>query len=145
MIQLVVTSKLLIHLLLLLYDEVSYSSVFYSFFFNGLLMIYIFVDHFLEVVYLMVTWYAPTTYIFVFGSLSWISWMLSNLCNIQFRFKCIFPPKFQITIWNFPNMQISILSFFIRFHFFFNLNFFVTNIELFRKPIQKFQNSFQRL
>ena len=41
------------------------------FHFNGLLMIYIFIDHFLDVVYLMVTWYAPATYIFHFGSLSW--------------------------------------------------------------------------
>ena len=94
------------------------------FHFNDLLIIYIFIDHFLDVVYLMVTWYALATYIFAFGSLSWISWMLSNLCNIQFSFKCIFPPKFQITIWNFPKYA-DINPLFLIWFPFVSLNFFV--------------------
>ena len=114
--------KTTIHLLLMLYDEVSYSFVFYSFSFQW------FVDdlHFYWSFYgccLMVTWYAPTTYIFVFGSLSWISWIISNLCNVQFRFKCIFPPnsksQFEISqIWRYKSLVFDLISFF-------SLNFFV--------------------
>ena len=89
-IQLAVTSKLLIHLLLLLYDEVSYSSVFYSFSFQWFVVDLHFYWLFYGCCLFNSTWYAPATYIFAFGSLSWISWMLPSLCNIQFRFKCIF-------------------------------------------------------
>ena len=124
LIQLAVTSKLLIHLLFLLYDEVSYSYVFYSFHFNGLLMICIFINHFWMLFIQWFMWYAPYHIYICF----WKP-VLNKLDDSPRPSSqtCIFSPytlsirvllwliqkqflyflSENITIWNLPTMQIS--------------------------------------